>query len=204
MAAKIGWPHRTKGQKGVHIMYCRNCGYLLPNGAGACARCGTRAGMGTNFCSSCGSRIAPGVAFCNTCGMRLSAPNNPGGGYPALPGQPVNYINYNIGGSAGGYPGGGYNFPGGGNNNMPRKSRVVAGLLGIFLGQLGIHDFYLGFMGRAIMLLTLSLIGWLLSCCTGGLSLLLVIFTFFFGLTEGIMILCGTIKVDGYGNPLDD
>ncbi len=87
---------------------------------------------------------------------------------------------------------------------MPRKSRVVAGLLGIFLGQLGIHDFYLGFMGRAIMLLTLSLIGWLLSCCTGGLSLILVIFTFFFGLVEGIMILCGTIKVDGYGNPLDD
>lgn len=86
----------------------------------------------------------------------------------------------------------------------PLKSKLVAGLLGIFLGQFGIHDFYLGYTGRAVMLLVLSLAGWLLSCCTGGISLLLVVFTFFFGLTEGILILVGKISVDGQGRPLGD
>jgi hypothetical protein len=37
------------------------------------------------------------------------------------------------------------------------KSKLVAGLLALFLGALGIHNFYLGFKGRGIIQLVLTL-----------------------------------------------
>ena len=40
------------------------------------------------------------------------------------------------------------------------KSRLAALLLGIFLGGLGIHNFYLGRIGRAIGQLIMSIFGW--------------------------------------------
>lgn len=39
------------------------------------------------------------------------------------------------------------------------KSKVVAGLLAIFLGSLGIHKFYLGYTQAAIIMLVVSLVG---------------------------------------------
>lgn len=68
------------------------------------------------------------------------------------------------------------------------KSKLVAGLLGLFLGGLGIHNFYLGYTGKAVAQLLLS--------CTGISSI--------WALIEAIMILCGKITVDGKGNPLKD
>ena len=42
------------------------------------------------------------------------------------------------------------------------KSRVVYILLGIFLGFLGIHNFYAGYVGRGVaQLLICLLLGWL-------------------------------------------
>ncbi len=38
------------------------------------------------------------------------------------------------------------------------KSKVVAGLLGIFLGGLGIHKFYLGYTKEAVIMLLVSII----------------------------------------------
>jgi TM2 domain-containing membrane protein YozV len=55
-----------------------------------------------------------------------------------------------------------------GNAPVPTgaKSRTTYVLLGIFLGALGIHNFYAGFMGRAVaqLLITIliGLIGWLI------------------------------------------
>jgi len=52
--------------------------------------------------------------------------------------------------------------------NMPAlgcsaKSRITYVVLGIFLGALGIHDFYAGYTGRAISQLLISLLlGWLI------------------------------------------
>lgn len=73
---------------------------------------------------------------------------------------------------------------------MQPKSKMVAGLLGIFLGGFGIHRFYLGY----------TLIG-----------ILQILATFFFGagalwgLIEGILILCGQgITTDANGVPLAD
>lgn len=74
------------------------------------------------------------------------------------------------------------------------KSRLVAGLLGIFLGSLGIHNFYLGNKDKAMAQLLISV----LSCFT------LAVVSEIWGLIEGILILCGNINVDGSGNPLKD
>lgn len=40
-----------------------------------------------------------------------------------------------------------------------QKSKVVAGLLGIFLGSLGVHKFYLGYAQAGIIMLLVTLVG---------------------------------------------
>lgn len=66
---------------------------------------------------------------------------------------------------------------------------MTAGLLGIFLGGLGIHNFYLGYTGKAIAQIALSL-------CFGAGAI--------WGLIEGIMILTGTINKDANGVPSEE
>ena len=41
----------------------------------------------------------------------------------------------------------------------PQKSKVAAGLLGIFLGAFGAHKFYLGYTKTAIIMLVITLVG---------------------------------------------
>ena len=43
------------------------------------------------------------------------------------------------------------------------KSKVAAGLLGIFLGSLGIHKFYLGYNKEGLIMLLVGLIGGLIT-----------------------------------------
>ena len=74
----------------------------------------------------------------------------------------------------------------------PLKSKMAAGLLGIFLGAFGVHNFYLGYTTKAVIQLCLTL----LSC--GILSFASGIW----GFIEGIMLLTGSINVDGNGMPL--
>lgn len=69
------------------------------------------------------------------------------------------------------------------------KSKMAAGLLGIFLGGWGIHNFYLGFTKKAIIQIIVSIC----TCGIGGI----------WGLVEGIMILTGSISEDANGNPLE-
>ncbi|MBO4245778.1 MAG: TM2 domain-containing protein [Bacilli bacterium] len=69
------------------------------------------------------------------------------------------------------------------------KSKMAAGLLGIFLGAWGIHNFYLGNTTRGIIQIVVTLV----TCGMGGL----------WGFIEGIMILCGSINTDANGNPLE-
>lgn len=42
----------------------------------------------------------------------------------------------------------------------PPKSRAAYVLLGLFLGGLGIHNFYAGYTGRAVAQLLIVLLGW--------------------------------------------
>ncbi len=76
------------------------------------------------------------------------------------------------------------------------KSKIAAGLLGIFLGGLGIHRFYLGYTVLGVVQLVLTLV---LGAFTFGLVGL-------WGVVEGIMILAGAqyFRRDAKGNPLRD
>ena len=74
------------------------------------------------------------------------------------------------------------------------KSKIVAGFLGLFLGGFGVHNFYLGYTGKAVTQVLLTV----LSC--GILSFISSIW----GFIEGILILTGNIAVDGNGVPLSD
>ena len=71
---------------------------------------------------------------------------------------------------------------------------MAAGLFGIFLGAFGVHNFYLGYTGKAVAQLLISV----LSC--GILSPISAIW----GLIEGIMILAGNISKDANDNDLVD
>ena len=83
------------------------------------------------------------------------------------------------------------------------KSKVAAGLLAIFLGAYGVHNFYLGYTNKAVTQLVLTLIGIPL-CCLFGLGALLIIGVSIWGLIEGIMIFAGNINTDANGVPLTD
>ena len=82
------------------------------------------------------------------------------------------------------------------------KSKMAAGLLGIFLGHLGVHNFYLGYTNKAVIQLILSIVGYITSCF--GVGVLLVAGAGIWGLVEGIMILTGNIDTDGQGRKLKD
>lgn len=80
------------------------------------------------------------------------------------------------------------------NSTAKPKSKIAAGLLGIFLGAFGVHNFYLGYTGKAIAQLLISI----LSC--GFLAVVSEIW----GLVEGIQILTGSIDTDANGVKLAD
>ncbi len=80
------------------------------------------------------------------------------------------------------------------------KSKIAAGLLGIFLGAFGVHNFYLGYTSKAVVQLVLTIVGILLSCIVIGGFLVAAIEIW--GFVEGILILTGNIAVDGQGRPL--
>lgn len=132
-----------------------------------CKNCGNAMDVNAAVCVRCGCARGTGASFCPNCGQ----PTAPGAAVCTACGcglAPA--INPNA------------------------KSKLAAGLLGIFLGGLGVHNFYLGYTGKAVAQLLISL----LTCGVGATV------TTIWGLIEGIMILCGNIKVDGKGMPLKD
>lgn len=68
------------------------------------------------------------------------------------------------------------------------KNKLVAGLLGIFLGSLGIHKFYLGYNREGLIMLLLTIIGSMLTfgLAAGAMEII--------GIIEGIIYL---VKPDG-------
>ena len=79
-------------------------------------------------------------------------------------------------------------------NSDNNKSKIAAGLLGILLGCFGAHNFYLGYTGKAVAQLLISI----LSC------FILSWVSAIWGLIEGIMILTGSINYDANGKELVD
>lgn len=74
------------------------------------------------------------------------------------------------------------------------KSKIAAGLFGILLGAFGVHNFYLGYTGKAVAQLLITV----LSC--GILSFVSAIW----GLVEGIIILSSREYCDAKGYLLRD
>ena len=67
------------------------------------------------------------------------------------------------------------------------NKKILAGILAIILGSLGIHKFVLGYQKEGIILLVLTLIGFVLSCV--GIGVFIVWITGLIGLIEGIIYL---------------
>lgn len=70
------------------------------------------------------------------------------------------------------------------------RSKMAAGLLGVFLGAVGVHRFYLGYTGIGIAQIVVTVV-------TFG-------FGSIWGFVEGILILTGNINKDASGNSLAD
>jgi TM2 domain-containing membrane protein YozV len=141
-------------------------------------------------CVNCGANLKPGANRCLKCGSTVEAPPAPGPAPVYAPpptyAQPV----------PGAVP----------PQDVPQlvlgaaKSKIAGGILGILLGHLGIHNFYLGYTGKALGQLLLTVVGVLTSCL--GVGVLLCIAAWVWGLIEGIMILTGSINKDAKGVPL--
>ncbi len=131
-----------------------------------CKNCGNEMDQNAAVCVKCGYGKGKGNKFCPNCGSELE-PNAQfcvKCGVSVAPVAEVNPLN--------------------------QKSKIAAGLLGIFLGGFGIHNFYLGYTGKAVGQLVLTIC----SCGIGGI----------WGFIEGILILCGNINTDANGVPLKD
>ncbi len=67
------------------------------------------------------------------------------------------------------------------------NKKILAGILAIILGSLGIHKFVLGYQKEGIILLVVTIIGMVLSCI--GIGIFVVWATGLIGLIEGIIYL---------------
>ena len=79
---------------------------------------------------------------------------------------------------------------------VEQKSKLVAALLAIFLGYLGIHNFYLGYNKKATTQLVLTLVLWWTGIGYFAIHIWAII--------EAIQLFTGSIKVDGQGVPLKE
>ena len=131
-----------------------------------CKNCGNELKPEYIACETCGFQKGTGARFCANCGNEL-VPGAIVCGRCGCPTAPVAQI-----------------VP------SQQKSKIVAGLLGILLGSYGVHNFYLGFVGKGIAQIFVSLF----TCGVGGI----------WGFIEGIMILCGNMNKDAKGVPLKD
>lgn len=134
------------------------------------------------FCRNCGKPIDPNAAVCINCGFS----NGTGDNYCPNCGNATNVgMTYctMCGASL--------------VNQRPmveQKSKLAGGLLGIFLGSLGVHNFYLGYTTKAVIQLVLTVA----TCGIGS------IISGIWGFIEGILILTGSINTDGRGIPLKE
>ncbi len=175
-----------------------------------CGNCGTPRGQGSNFCSNCGAAVSPDQNNCTMCGYFVGK-----AGTHAQANANVNtypYANQTTTADPDPLRGTAFDQNNMNNNAYPikntnpyastsvQKSRIAAGLLGIFFGGFGVHNFYLGYSNRAILQLVLSIVGIFTSCI--GIGVFLCMGIGIWGFVEGIMILTGKVETDANGIPL--
>ena len=139
------------------------------------------------FCKSCGKEIPEGQELCDECAAKNTE-------NVVVEGETVQNNSQGNTSSTNEAPAKEAKVVNDANTDPNAKSKMAAGLLGILLGTFGVHNFYLGYTGKALAQLLITL----LSC--GSLAVVSSIW----GLIEGIMILTGSINTDANGNPLKD
>ena len=166
-------------------MTCKQCGAYLPDDATFCPVCGCAKdpGQGAGAQQQAGGYQQQGQPY-------QQSYQQQGQGYYQQQGGQGHYCstcnNFLPAGTAVcPYFGARQYVPG-----YPQKSKVAAGVLGILLGGFGAHNFYLGYTGKAVLQLVLTL-------CSCGIASL-------WGFIEGILILTGSIGTDANGVPLSN
>ena len=67
--------------------------------------------------------------------------------------------------------------------------KLAAGLCGILLGSFGVHKFILGYQQEGIIMLSVTIVAWIIAIVTCGLGTPLVMVPSIIGIVEGIMYL---------------
>lgn len=80
----------------------------------------------------------------------------------------------------------------------PQKSRLAAGILGILVGTLGLHNFYLGNSQRGLIQILVATLGSIITCGLGTVAMMI------WGIVEGVQILEHKINTDSNGVKLKD
>lgn len=118
--------------------------------------------MAGNVCPQCGAPVDIGAAECKFCGEKLAVQQAT---QQVQQPQPQVVVQQAAPQQV---------YVTGINPSWPVKNKLVAGLLGIFLGGIGVHKFYMGKIGMGII--------YILFCWTGIPSIV--------GFIEGIIYLC--------------
>lgn len=137
-----------------------------------CRDCGQLISNDSLKCTNCGTRKGLGDNYCYRCGSRIKSNSI----------EVCEFCGAKL------------------NNNIDElnikiKNKLLAGLLALFLGGMGIHRFYLGYIKIGIVQLSL----WVLGYFTGGITWVIVQI---WALIESILIFLGKIK-DSEGNDLE-
>ena len=133
-----------------------------------CRNCGSQIADVASICVNCGTQRGMGDRFCPNCGASTA----PGAQYCPSCGLALDQARPKSG-----------------------KSKIAAGLLAIFLGQFGIHNFYLGYTNRAVTQLLVSiLLSWTFVAPLG---------IWIWAIVEAVKIFQGEIP-DADGRPLSD
>ncbi|NQT64864.1 MAG: NINE protein [FCB group bacterium] len=121
-----------------------------------CRNCGKEVLENAEICVNCGMKPLMGKKFCQNCGAETQENQ-----------EVCTKCGVRLKSSMG----------------KGAKSKLVAGLLGILLGSLGIHKFYLGYTAPGIIMLLITIIGGIvtLGVASGIMGLI--------GLIEGIVYL---------------
>jgi TM2 domain-containing membrane protein YozV/RNA polymerase subunit RPABC4/transcription elongation factor Spt4 len=124
----------SKPAPAVALILCRECRRGFAGDAPACPHCGAPKALDAT-CRNCHFPVSAGATVCPQCGAV-----GPVRGYPgAAPASPSVLL------------------------VQARKSRGVFIVLGLFLGCLGIHNFYAGYYAKGAVQLAVTLVlGWII------------------------------------------
>ncbi len=133
-----------------------------------CRNCGKELVDSPRICLGCGAKPLAGSSFCNSCGA---------------PTDPLAEICVKCGVTLGKAEA----------RDLSRSSRLVATLLCLFLGQFGVHRFYMGRTGSAVGMLLLAILGWS-TVWIFGLGLIFLIPVWAWALIDFIFVVSGEMR----------